>query len=87
VSVYWGFDGLADKRQVTVDMAPGSNYQWKTGAYCPAGFSGKLDTPHGWRGLKGAVFLKCWNIHYKICQRRGQGYTEVRHEDYGFCTN
>ncbi len=88
VLAYGGYkDPIHLKTLATVNIAPGGSYQWSTGAQCPTGFAGKLNTPDGWRGLKTDTFIKCWNVHYKICQKAGQGYTEVRDYDYGFCKN
>lgn len=27
----------------------------------------------------------CWNSNWRICRKRGEGYSEVRDDDYGFC--
>ena len=82
----------------TFTLQPGQSHTWDTGGWCPAGFSGDIAGPQGWRRLQMADCLGnnsssstgfsatcCWRLNYKICKKISGDHIELRDNDYGFC--
>ena len=83
-----------------VVINPGETYTFETGAKCPTGIEGQIYADGKWLKMKSMDCLGgdhnyetsvmstcCWDISARVCQKAGQGYTEVRDHDYGFCKN
>jgi hypothetical protein len=81
-------------------IQPGGSTTMETGANCPAMLFGNIQDGSNWRALMSCDCLGtcyssenpatlyatcCWDITFKICQKAGQGFSEVRPFDYGFC--
>ena len=83
-----------------VILNAGESHTWETGAKCPTGIEGQILAAGKWMKMKSmdclggdhnyetsVVSTCCWDISARVCQKAGQGYTEVRDHDYGFCKN
>ena len=81
-----------------VVINPGGTYTFETGDKCPTGIEGQIYVDKKWLKMKSMDCLGgahdydtavmstcCWNLSARACQKAGQGYTEVRDHDYGFC--
>ena len=83
-----------------VVLSPGGSNTWETGAKCRSCIEGQIYSGMKWLKMKNMDCLGgahdyetetlttcCWNISARVCQKAGQGYTEMRDHDYGFCKN
>lgn len=99
VWVFVRLANLSEKLTATgVVINPGGTYTFETGDKCPTGIEGQIYADGKWLKMKSMDCLGgdhdyetsvastcCWNISARVCQKAGQGYTEVRDHDYGFC--
>ncbi len=85
---------------LTQTIPPGGSYTFDYGAFCPSVLDGKIILANGSKknmkstDMNGTPWPEgdcgmpsCWNTHFKICQKAGQGYAEIRDNDYSFCKN
>jgi hypothetical protein len=94
---YTSFEG---NKEYGMKLVPkGGTATFETGLWCPSGFTGiifkdpkNLEYPSlastsilGHETGTTGFSAGCWNSSWKICRKRGEGYKEVRNNDYGFC--
>ena len=94
VRVYYGAGTASQEYAIPAK----SSHTYQFGADCPSSLKGVIWTVwNKYVRLKStdmngtpwsetdAGLNSCWNTHFQICQKSGQGYTEVRDDDYSFC--
>ena len=93
----WSHHFSSNKKVSTQTLQPGGSYTWSTGAWCPCGLSGQINDGAGnWRALQETNCHGnkqssewwppcCWNLTFRVCRKVGEGYSEIRDDDYGFC--
>jgi hypothetical protein len=93
----WTNEAVATRLHSEKSITPGGSVTFETGAKCPDQLRGTINAGGSWVLLKGVCIngvgsldwcgAACWNSSFKICQVAGQGYSEVRDNDYSFCKN
>ncbi len=82
-----------------VTISAGDSYTFETGSLCPCCLKGQYyDAANNvWRKLLTKnvglgndskncdCTAACWDSTWRICRKAGEGYTQVRDYDFGFC--
>ena len=97
ITIYYGVGSLGGNSGWQY-VNPGGTYLYRVpGAKCPLGVSGYIkDDAGAWKKLKDVSALGvytggdywtvvCANIVFSVCQKSGQGYTEIRDGDWALC--